>query len=100
MIELQGFGSNHQGKCCINHWQLTSPRTTHAYVPALPSRCDFDTAPPSPPSPLLMLPNPTSSSPHTILTLLQHPQDMPPMPPSTRLILSAAYHANAHVLDS
>ncbi|MBW0467071.1 hypothetical protein O181_006786 [Austropuccinia psidii MF-1] len=43
----------------------------------------------------------------TILTLLQRPQDMPPTlpstpltPPPTHIILSATYHAYAHVLDS
>ncbi|MBW0478225.1 hypothetical protein O181_017940 [Austropuccinia psidii MF-1] len=43
-----------------------------------------------------------SSSLHTIPMLLRHPQDMPPMLPSTPLclILSAAYHSYNNVLDS
>ncbi|MBW0521175.1 hypothetical protein O181_060890 [Austropuccinia psidii MF-1] len=46
--------------------------------------------PPIPPPPILMLPHPPLL---TVLMLLQHPQDMCPMPPSPNcLILSAADH--------
>ncbi|MBW0473624.1 hypothetical protein O181_013339 [Austropuccinia psidii MF-1] len=38
--------------------------------------------------------------PFTIFMLLRRPQDMPPMLPSTLLILSAAYHPYALVVSS
>ncbi|MBW0471661.1 hypothetical protein O181_011376 [Austropuccinia psidii MF-1] len=40
------------------------PKEAHAYAPAPPSRCDANTAPPSPPSPLFTLPPPTAYHPY------------------------------------
>ncbi|MBW0467094.1 hypothetical protein O181_006809 [Austropuccinia psidii MF-1] len=68
-------------------------------MPAPPSRCDSNTAPPSPPSSLLTLPHPCRlqslcSRGALKIYLLHHPQ------PSLCLILSAVYHAYACVVPS
>ncbi|MBW0580482.1 hypothetical protein O181_120197 [Austropuccinia psidii MF-1] len=73
---------------------MLSP-TYHPYAPAVPSRCDSNSATPSPPSPL-----------PTILMLPQPPHDMPPTPPphlctdpSLCLCTPTTYHPYAPILD-
>ncbi|MBW0480644.1 hypothetical protein O181_020359 [Austropuccinia psidii MF-1] len=72
-------------------------------MPAARSRSHSDTTPQLCPHHSLWFPPPLL----TILTLLRHPQDIPPTlpstllpPPPTRLMLSTAYHAYSCVVPS
>ncbi|MBW0498448.1 hypothetical protein O181_038163 [Austropuccinia psidii MF-1] len=92
--------SKHQGKSCVNHWQLTSCPTAHAYTPTPPPDETLTLPPHLRPHHSLCFHTPASYPPWlTILMLLQGPQVMPPTPPSppltpprTHLILLATNH--------
>ncbi|MBW0551605.1 hypothetical protein O181_091320 [Austropuccinia psidii MF-1] len=87
---------------CCPHTGLILNTAYHPYAPAAPSGCDSNVTPIS----ALTTTYASAPLPLTILMLPWHPQDMPPMPPSTPLrpapthvILPAGYHPCPHVLD-
>ncbi|MBW0462276.1 hypothetical protein O181_001991 [Austropuccinia psidii MF-1] len=71
----------------LPHPSLILPDPQHAYVHSPPSRCDSDTAPSSPPSPLLTLPHPATYHPYAHVVPCRHASD-------------ATYQPYAHIVPS
>ncbi|MBW0529304.1 hypothetical protein O181_069019 [Austropuccinia psidii MF-1] len=88
----------------LAHPHLIRPNSSHAYVPAPPSRCDSDTAPPSPSSPLLTLSHPCPSHLYAHVVPSQHASDTASHPYAcvvpSRHAPDTAYHPYARGVPS